>query len=447
MALDLDPSKLLDRASELVERAKAAGATASDAAVVRSRSRSVEVRNGTVEGTDASETDRISLRVFVGDKVASVSADAGGDARVLAERAVAMAKVSPSDPHAGLAPKDRLARDVPDLDLVDETDVPTAALTEDAKRMEDAARAVNGVTNSSGAGAYQGASGLVLVTSDGFSGSYSGTSFGRSVSVVAGQGTGMERDYEMTSRRHYSELDPAEEVGRRAGERVVKRLGGRKIDTTTATVVFEPRVARGLLGTFTSAVNGAAVARGTTFLKDAMGTPIMPDTVSVTDDPTQPRRGGSRPFDGEGVRGEKLTLVENGVLNAWLLSSSIASELGLQTNGRGARSGSTVRAASTNVAFSAGDISPEDLLREVGTGFFVTEMIGRGADIVTGDYSRGASGFWIENGELTYPVTEVTVGSTLQHMFKEMRLADDLDLRYSTAAPTLAIPAMTIAGR
>ena len=447
MAIELDSASLLDRAVELVERAKAAGATASDAAVSRSRSRSVEVRNGTVEGTDASESDRISLRVFVGDRVASVGADAAGDARELAERAVAMAKVSPEDRFAGLAPEDRLARDFPELDLLDETEVTTAMLAEDALATEDAARAVDGVTNSSGAGAGASVSGLVLATSHGFSGSFNGTSFGHSVSVVAGEGTGMERDYDFTSRRHYADLDSPASVGRRAGERVVRRVGGRKVETTTATVVLEPRIARGLLGTFTSAINGASVARGTTFLRDALGTRIMPESVSITDDPEIPRRGGSRPFDGEGVRGGALTLVEDGVLKEWLLSSSIARELGLETNGRGARSGSTVRATSTNVAFSAGDVSPEELLRQVGTGFYVTEMIGRGADVVTGDYSRGASGYWIENGELAYPVTEVTVGSTLQHMFAEMKLADDLDPTYSTVAPTIAIPGMTIAGR
>ena len=447
MAIELDSASLLDRAVELVERAKAAGATASDAAVSRSRSRSVEVRNGTVEGTDASESDRISLRVFVGDRVASVGADAAGDARELAERAVAMAKVSPEDRFAGLAPEDRLAHDFPELDLLDETEVTTAMLAEDALATEDAARAVDGVTNSSGASAGASVSGLVLATSHGFSGSFNGTSFGHSVSVVAGEGTGMERDYDFTSRRHYADLDSPASVGRRAGERVVRRVGGRKVETTTATVVLEPRIARGLLGTFTSAINGASVARGTTFLRDALGTRIMPESVSITDDPEIPRRGGSRPFDGEGVRGGALTLVEDGVLKEWLLSSSIARELGLQTNGRGARSGSTVRATSTNVAFSAGDVSPEELLRQVGTGFYVTEMIGRGADVVTGDYSRGASGYWIENGELAYPVTEVTVGSTLQHMFAEMKLADDLDPTYSTVAPTIAIPGMTIAGR
>ena len=308
-ALDMAPGPLLDRAAELVERAKAAGATAADASVSRSRTRSVGVRNGRVEDTDASESDRLSLRVFVGDKVASVAADigaeGGGDAAALAERAVAMARVSPEDPYGGLAPEDRLAREWPDLDLVDATHVDAGQLVEDAMATEAAALGIDGVTNSGGAGAYVAVGGLVLATSHGFTGSYAGTTHGRSVSVIAGEGTGMERDYDQSSRRHYADLDAAEDVGRRAGTRTVRRIGGRKVDTQVTNVVFEPRVARGLLGTFLSAINGASVARGTTFLRDKMGERVLPEGVSVSDDPLVPRRSGSRPFDGEGVANGK----------------------------------------------------------------------------------------------------------------------------------------------
>ena len=443
---DTDTQSLLDRAGEMIDRAREAGASAADVAVTRSRSTSVSVRNGAVEGTDASETDRVSLRVFVGDRVASVAGDATGDARTLAERAVAMARVSPADPYAGLAPEERLARALADPDTFDGTEVSSAALAERALAAEAAAREVEGITQSGGAGAYAARSGLVLVTSHGFAGAHEGTTHGHSVSAIAGEGTGMERDYDFSSRTHLSDLDDPAAVGRRAGERAARRLGGRKIDTTTATVVMEPRIARGLLGTLAGAVNGASVARGTTFLKDRMGERILPAGVSVSDDPTRPRKSGSRPFDAEGVAGEPIMLVEDGVLSAWLLSHSIARELGLETNGRGVRSGSSVGASSTNLTLSGGTVSAEELVRDVGTGLYITEMIGRGADLVTGDYSRGASGYWIENGELTYPVTEVTVGSTLGHMLAEMRLADDLDHAFATVAPTLAIPGVTIAG-
>ena len=442
-----DDAKLLDRAAALVDAARRAGASAADAAVTRSRSRSVDVRNGKVEGTDASETDRVSLRVFVGERVASVAGDADAPAAMLAERAVAMAKVSPADPYAGLAPEERLARELVDLDLHDATEVPTDALVSAAMEAEAAALDVPNVAQSGGAGAYVAASGLVLATSHGFSGSYAGTTFGHSVSAIAGEGTGMERDYDFSARRHHADLEPPAEVGRRAGERAARRLGGRQIETQRASVVLDPRIARGLLGTLASAVNGGAVARGTTFLRERMGERILPAGVSVVDDPTLPRRMGSRPFDAEGVRGERLALVEDGVLRAWLLSSPIGRQLGLETNGRAVRSGSSVGAGSTNLALSPGSVSPEELLRDVGTGLYVTEMIGRGADLVSGDYSRGASGFWIENGALGDPVTEVTVGTTLQHIFAEMVLADDLDTRFSTVAPTLAIPDVTLAGR
>ena len=445
---EVDSSALLDRAAELVDRAGRAGATAADAAVSRSRSLSVGVRNGKVEDTDASETDRLSLRVFVGDRVASVSADSdGADLETLCQRAVAMAKVSPEDRYASLAPSELLARDFPDLDLVDDTEIGSERLVEDALATEAAMLDVEGVSQSGGTGTYVARSGLVLATSHGFAGSYSGTSHGRSASAIAGEGTGMERDYESSRRRHYDMLDAAEDVGRRAGERAVKRLGGRKIDTTKAAVVFDPRVARGGLATFASAINGASVARGTTFLKERMGELVFPETVTIVDDPHLPRMAGSRVFDGEGVRGARLELVSQGVLRSWLLSTAIANELGLTTNGRGVRSGSSVGASTTNIWMEPGERSPEELIRDIGTGLYVTEMIGRGADIVTGDYSRGASGYWIENGELTYPVTEVTVASTLQHMFAELMVANDLDRHYSVAAPTFAIPDVTIAGR
>ena len=443
---ELDDPALLDRASELVAAARRAGATASDAAVSRSRSRSVEVRNGAVEGTDASESDGLSLRVFVGDRVASVSADASADAATLAERAVAMAKVSPPDRYAGLGPEERIARDWPDLDLVDETEPSTEELVAAATEAEAAALAVKGIAQSGGAGAYASLGGMVLVTSHGFSGSYIRTGHGYSVSAIAGEGTGMERDYDSCSRIHRADLVSPAEVGRRAGERTAKRLGGRKIDTRTASVIFEPRIARGFVGTIASALNGGSVARGTTFLRERMGERVLPEGVDLVDDPLIPRRPGSRPFDAEGIRGERLALIEDGVVRSWLLSSPIARELGLQTNGRATRSGSNTGASRTNLAVTPGSMSPEELMREIGTGLYVTEMIGRGADLVTGDYSRGASGYWIENGEPTFPVTEVTVGSTLQHMIANMMLANDIDESYATLAPHIAVPDVTIAG-
>lgn len=447
MSETIDSGSLLARAGELIDRAVKAGADAADAVVVRGASRSVSVRLGKVEGTEASESDDFSLRVFVGKRVASVSANPGFDLQQLAERAVAMAKASPEDPFASLADPSDLAREWPDLDLFDPTEISSDTLTEAALAMEAAALEVAGVTNSSGAGASAGMGGLVLVTSHGFSGAYSASRFGRSVSAIAGEGTKMERDYDYDSRLYFAELRDAAEIGRTAGERAVKRLNPRQAPTAkNVTVVFDPRMARGIAGHIAGAINGASVARKTSFLRDKMGKQVLKAGLSVTDDPLVVRGSSSRPFDGEGVRGERLVMIEDGVLNHWFLSTSTANELGLKTNGRGVRGGTTVGPASTNLALEPGEMSPEELIRAVGTGFYVTELIGHGANMVTGEYSRGASGFWIENGELAYPISEVTIASNLADMFLRITPASDIDRKFGVAAPTLAIEGMTLAG-
>ncbi|MBN9241457.1 MAG: TldD/PmbA family protein [Mesorhizobium sp.] len=442
----LDSARLTDRVAALVDAAKRAGADAADAVVVLGRSTGVSVRLGKVENTGASESEDVSLRVFVGKRVASVSATAASDPKVLAERAVAMAKVSPEDPYQGLADPTLLAKAPRNLDLFDETDVSAERLKEDALAAEEAALAVKGVTNSAGSGASAGMGGLVLATSHGFLGQYVATRFSRSVSVIAGEGTGMERDYEFSSRQHFSDLDQPDWIGRTAAERAVKRIGARKARTGPVDVVFDPRVARGIASHLSGAVNGASVARKTSFLRDMMGKPVASAAVTVTDEPLRVRGQASRPFDGEGIEGERLLLVENGVLNHWLLSTSAGRELGLVTNGRGARSGSQVSPSSTNLAIEPGSRTPQDLIGSLKSGFYVTEVFGQGVNMVTGEYSRGASGFWIENGALAYPVSEVTIASNLKTMFLNMEPANDLDRNFGTAAPTLLITGMTLAG-
>lgn len=447
MPNEIDSVNLLQRAEQLVDLARKAGADRADAVVVRSRSKSVSVRMGKVESTEASESDDFSLRVFIGNQVASVSANPGFDLTALAERAVAMARVSPEDPYAGLADEQDLARNIADLELYDPTEVSSDSLRESALAMEEVARSVNGVSNSLGAGASAGMGGLVLVTSHGFSGSYAASRFSRSVGVIAGEGTKMERDHDFDSRLYYADLDDAEVIGRRAAERAIKRLNPRQIPTASnLTVIFDPRVARGFVGTIAGAINGASVARKTSFLRDKMGQRVLKAGLNVTDDPLKVRGSSSRPFDGEGVSGERLTMIEDGVLKHWFLSSSAARELGLRTNGRGARGGTAVSPSSTNLALEPGDIAPEDLIRNVGTGLYITDMIGQGVDMITGEYSRGASGFWIENGELTYPVSEVTIASNLKDMFMRVTPANDIDRKFGVAAPTLAIEGMTLAG-
>ncbi|QBK29498.1 TldD/PmbA family protein [Roseitalea porphyridii] len=444
--MDDHSQTLLDRASRLVEAARRAGADAADAVSVRSRSRAVSVRNGKVEGTDASESDDMSLRVFVGRKVASVSAAATSDPAQLAERAVAMAKVSPDDPYNGLPDQDRLARDLPDLDLYDATEVSAERLTEDALAAEAAALAVDGITNSSGGSASAGEAGFVLVTTDGFSGAYRRSRFGRSVAVIAGEGTAMERDYEFSSRTHFADLDDPADIGRKAGERTARRINPRKMPTGRIKAVFDPRVARSILGHLSGAINGGSVARRSTFLGGKMGQQIANAAITVIDDPLRPRGAGSRLFDGEGVVAAPLTMVDQGVLNHWFLSTAIGRELELETNGRGVRGGTVVNAGSTNLSIEPGDVSPEQMLDAVGTGFYVTEVFGQGVNLVTGEYSRGASGFWIENGELAFPVSEVTIAGNLADMFMAMQPANDLDRTFPTAAPTLMTEPMTLAG-
>lgn len=438
--------KLLEHASSLVEAARNAGADAADAVVVSARSTSVSVRLGKVEGTESSESDEFSLRVFVGKRIASVAANSGADPKILAERAVAMAKVSPEDPFEGLADPDLFAKNIKDLDLYDDTTIDTEQLRLDALAAEEAALAVQGVTNSSGAGASFGMGGMVLVTSGGFAGSYAATRFGRSVSAIAGEGTAMERDYDFTSRLHFSDLLTPAEIGKSAGERAVRRLNSRKMATGPVNVIFDPRVARGIAGHLASAINGGAVARKTSFLRHSMGEQILAKGIKVTDDPLRVRGSSSRPFDAEGIEGQPLNMVEDGVLQHWSLSGPVARELGLVGNGRGVRSGSTIGSASTNFAIEPGKISPDELIASLGDGFYVTEVFGQGVNMITGEYSRGASGFWIENGEISFPVSEVTIAGNLKDMFKQMIPANDIERHYGVAAPTLLIEGMTLAG-
>ncbi len=443
--VDLDA--LTSQAERLVEAARAAGADAADAVAIRSVNQVVSVRLSAVEKVEHSENEDFGLRVFVGDRNATIAATLGADVAELAARAVAMAKAAPPDRFAGLAPADRLAHGFPDLDLFDPETPETAALVERARATESAGLAVPGASNSGGASSYWSRSGVALVTSHGFSGAYAGSRHGHSVSIIAGTGTGMERDWESSSKSHLSDLDDPETVGRKAGERAVKRLSPRKIDTRTATIVYDQRVATGIIGALTGAISGSAIARGTSFLKEKLGKRIFAPGIRVSDNPLRPRGPGSRPFDGEGLPSEAFDLVTDGILQTWILDSASARELGLSLNGRAARGLGTPGPSATNVLLHPGEKTPEDLIKDVGEGLYVTDFIGHGSNLVTGDYSRGAAGFWIENGELAYPVAEITVAGNLLEMFLHMVAANDIEFRGSYTAPTLAIEGLTIAGR
>ncbi|OKL42479.1 TldD/PmbA family protein [Pseudovibrio exalbescens] len=439
-------SQLEEHALRLVEAAQKAGADAADAVAVTGSALGVQVREGKVEATDRSEGEDFTLRVFLGKQVASVSTNALESPESLAERAVAMARVVPEDPFAGLAEPERLLKDIPSLDLKDPRDVTVDELTQLALEAEAAGLAVDGVTKSGGAGAGWGTSGLVLATSHGFLGAYERSRTSFSMTAVAGDGTAMERDYEFDSRTYWEELSAAEDVGRLAGQRAVRRLNPRKVSTTQVPVIYEPRTARSLLGHFAGAINGASIARGTSFLKNFMDKQVFARGITITDDPHKPRGGATMPFDAEGAGAELLTLIEDGVLQTWLLDGAAARELGLTPNGRARRSGSTTSPGATNLTLQPGSTTPEEMMKDIGTGLLVTDLIGHGANGITGDYSRGASGFWIENGELAYPVSEITIAGNMKDMFLNLTPASDLDDRYAVATPSVRVEGLTIAG-
>ena len=438
---------LRTNAEQLVDIAKKAGADACDVAVLRNRSNGVQVRLGKIEDMTSSESDDFSLRVFVGARVASISANMETEFTELAERAVAMAKVSPDDPFAGLGDPERLARDFPELDLADPVPPNPDHMCERAMACESAAMEVAGVTNSMGAVVESSLSGFVLATSQGFSGSYAVTRHGCSASIIAGEGTSMERDYDYDQSNHLTDLRTPEDIGKSAGERTVRRLGAKQIKSGPATIILEPRLASGLLKNLASAINGISIARKTSFLRERMGQKILPEGITITDDPGIKRGIGSCPFDGEGLKTEKIEFITNGILNEWILDGATARELRLRCNARAERGGSGTFPSTTNFYMKPGTVTHKALIASVGQGLYVTEMIGHGINMITGDYSRGASGFWIENGEISFPVSEITIAGNLVSMFAHLTPASDLMFRYATNAPTLAIEGMMIAGK
>jgi PmbA protein len=445
----LDQSDLTDLAERLVTAARRAGADQADALAVRSVSLSVEVRDGAVEESQRSEGDDLGLRVIVGRKQAVVSTNdlKGNGFDALAERAVAMARAAPEDRFAGLADRELLAGKLPALDLIDPEMPEVDELEALAREAEAAGLAVAGVTKSGGASASAGIGGLVLVTSHGFHGATIASRHGIAMTAIAGDGTGMERDYDFSSTLHATDLDSAEAIGRRAGERAVKRLNPRKVATRRVPVVFDSRISGSLVGHVASAANGAAIARKTSFLRDKRGAKIFASGIDIIDDPLRPRGLRSRPFDAEGVAGRSRKLVEDGVLTTWLLDCATARELDLETTGHAQRGvSSTPFPGASNLHLAAGGKSPNELVADIEDGFYVTDMIGMGVNLVTGDYSRGASGFWIEHGERTYPVSEVTIAGHLSDMFASLTPANDLVFRYGTNAPTLRVDGMTVAG-
>lgn len=452
--MSLDPNLL----TQLLKTARSCGADGADAVMFETTNISISQRMNKPEGIERSENSAIGLRVFVSKgngengqaNVSSTDFDKNSLLE-LAGRAVAMAKIAPADIDSTLAPAALYTRNIMNLDLLDPVEPSSAWLIEQCALAEDAALSVAGITNSEGADAGYSKSKVNLAISgyDGaeFAGSYEGSHFSISVSVLAGSGTTMERDYDFTTSRHRSDLGNARDIGISAANRAIKRLSPRKISSCQVPVVFDPRVSKSLLSILTGCISGAAIARGSSFLKDSLNSQVFAKDISIIDDPHLPRGFSSRPFDMEGVKNKKSALVEDGVLQSWLLDIRTANKLKMQSTGHASRGiSSPPSPSSTNFYMEAGKLSPQELIADIKSGLYLTETFGMGINTITGDYSQGAAGFWIENGVVAYPVSEITIAGNLKDMFLRLTPANDLTFRYSTNAPTIMVENMIVAG-
>ena len=433
----------LDLLSALLDRARQAGADTAEAAVSGSTSLSVARRLGRTEHLERSEKRGLELTVFVGKRSATVSSNeiAASGFKALAERAVAMAKVVPEDPFGGLA-EEAEASDAAPLELSDPAEPTVEALTVRAAAAEDAALAMPGITNSEGGEAGYGRYEFLLATSAGFAGGYARTSHSVSAVALAGEGTGMQRDYDSHSATFLADLDDPEAIGRNAATRALARLNPRRPVTAKVPVVFDPRVAGSLIGHLFGAISGASIARGTSFLKDSLGKPVFAPGIRICDEPRRLRGSRSKPFDSEGVPTANSMLVEDGVLTTWLLDSRSARQLGLKTNGHSNGGSPGV----SNAFLFAGQQSPAELMADIAEGFYVSELLGMGVNGLTGDYSRGAAGFMIRNGALAEPVAEVTIAGNLRDIYRTLTPADDLRFRRGVDSPTVRVEGLTMAG-
>jgi PmbA protein len=442
----MDNDDLLDA---VLAAAREAGADSADALLNERTSFSLTWRLGALEDLERKEAREIGLRVLVGRRIAAAATTRADLAtlRGLAEDAVAAARLLPEDPWVGLADAADLAGHTADLDLVDPEEPSLDSLQAAAAAAEDAARAVPGITNSDGASASWSSGRVTLAASNGFRGTYRRTRHGVGATVLAGTGTGMQRDYEYRQATHRADLPDPASIGREAGERAARRVGPRKVATTSVPVVYAPRAAAGLVRHLASAIGGDAVASGRSFLKDRLGQKLFAPGIAIVDDPLRPRGLASRPFDGEGIAGTRRQLVDDGVLTTWLLDLATARRLGMASTGHASRSGAALGSpGATNLTLEPGPLPPEALMADIAQGFYVTELMGMGINIVTGDYSRGASGLWIEHGALAHPVSEVTIAGNLAQIFQTLVPASDLEIHGTADAPTMRVDGLTVAG-
>jgi PmbA protein len=442
---------LADLSHALLDAAKRAGADSADALAVQGTALSIEIRKGALEQAERSEGVEIGLRVLIGRRQACVSASdtSGATIQALAERAVAMAREAPEDSTAGLAEAGQLAQgwDADALDLADPAGEPGAAVLErSARAVEAAALSAKGITQVEASAAYSQRQ-LHLAASNGFSGGYGRTSTSLSAVAFTGSGTEMQRDYAGEGRIYADDMPSAEEIGRLAAERTLQRVGSVKPKTGTYPVVYDERVASSLVGHLLSAINGTSIARGSSWARDLLGKPVLPAGLSLVEDPHRTRTQSSRPFDGEGLPTRRREIVADGVLIGWVLDLATARKLGMSSTGNASRGASAPPSPSTtNIDLTQGAVARDDLLKQMGTGLLVTSMIGSTINPTTGDYSRGASGFWVENGQLAYPVHECTIAGNLKDMLLRIVPANDARAHLSTRVPSMLVDGMTLAG-
>jgi PmbA protein len=444
---------LTELAVDLLARAKKRGATDADVVVADGDTFDVQVRLSAVDRLTKAREKRLGLRVFIGNRSASASTSDFSQASLeqVVSDTCSLAGAVVEDPVSGLPSADLMARALPDLDLYDPTKLDTESQIALARRAEEAALAADPrITNSEGADFSSYAGRVVLANSHGFVGEYRSSSFSVSVSPIATwtEAEGMQRDYWYAAQRKFSRLDSPESVGKEATRRTVRRLGARKVPTQRAPVIFDQEMAGSLLGNLCSAISGYSLYKGASFLIGQLGKPLFPDFVTIYDDGLMPGGFGSRPFDGEGLPSRTQTIIDRGVLKSYLLDSYSGRKLGMPSTGNASRGvGDSPSAGPTNFYLAPGAASPTDIIRSVKQGLYITELIGFGINMVTGDYSRGAAGYWIENGELAYPVEEITIAGDLKEMFAHIEMVgSDLEFRGRIASPTIKISEMMIAG-
>lgn len=436
-------------AQKAVALATKSGATAADALIITSRDLNAGIRNGAPETIEQSEASGLGIRVFMGKRTATLSTSDMSDAAIerMVETAIAIAKAAPEDPYVALADAALLAAKLPELDLADSHEPSMSDLQKLAKECEAAGRSAKGITNSEGSDASWGTVQVGLFTSHGVHTEYKSTHAGVSLSLIAGTGDDMQRDYAYSSKRFLSDLSSSESIGKEAAERTLRRMSPRKINSTNLPIFFEPRVGKQLLGAFAGATSGGAIARGTSFLKGDMGKAIFAKNITIIDDPLMKRGLASRPCDGEGVAVKKQEMVSGGILNSWFLDTRSANQLNLKTTGHASRGlSSAPHPSASNLYIAAGRQTAAAMMKETGTALYITETFGHGVNLITGDYSQGASGFMVENGELTYPVSEITIAGNLRDMFLGLAAANDLAFDYGFNVPTLRIASMAVAG-